>query len=335
VFGFVDSNRVSGLDVPINWSHRFAPVFTLRVKYQFTQLTRQVTPFFANRENVSGAAGIDGQRPGSGQLGPAGPDILERRGRALERPYLSSHDRTHGWMAEALWTRGRHNVTFGGNFKLRRLDILSQQDARGSFSFSGAATRSDVADFLLGLPHASSIAFGNPDKYFRAIAPDAYITDDWRLGPTFTANIGMRWEYESPFAERDGRLTNLVLAPDRGSARAVVGNHLLNGDLRGFQPRIGVALRPVPGSSLVIRAGYGVYRNTAVYQSIEMLLAQQPPLSKSLSVGKHRCQSADRSRTASCRRPTRRRTPSRSIRTFASGMRTIGRRCFNAICPRR
>jgi len=33
-----------------------------------------------------------------------------------------------------------------------------------------------------------------------------------------------------------------------------------------------------------IRAGYGVYRNTSVYQSIEMLLAQQPPLSKSLSV---------------------------------------------------
>src|SRR5207244_1668217 len=106
---------------------------------------------------------------------------------------------------------------------------------------------------------------------------------------TFTANVGMRWEYESPFAERDGRLTNLDLAPDRASARALVGNNLLHADRRGLQPRIGVALRPVPGSSLVIRAGYGIYRNTSVYQSIEMLLAQQPPLSdrahgKTLSV---------------------------------------------------
>ena len=38
------------------------------------------------------------------------------------------------------------------------------------------------------------------------------------------------------------------------------------------------------GSSLVIRAGYGVYRNTSVYQSIATLLAQQPPLSTTLSV---------------------------------------------------
>ena len=38
------------------------------------------------------------------------------------------------------------------------------------------------------------------------------------------------------------------------------------------------------GSSLVIRGGYGVYRNTNVYESIARLLAQQPPLSKTLSV---------------------------------------------------
>ena len=53
---------------------------------------------------------------------------------------------------------------------------------------------------------------------------------------------------------------------------------------RGIQPRVGVAWRPVPGSSLVVRAGYGVYRNTNVYQSIALLLAQQPPLSKTFSV---------------------------------------------------
>ena len=39
----------------------------------------------------------------------------------------------------------------------------------------------------------------------------------------------------------------------------------------------------MPGSSLVVRAGYGVYRNTAVYQPITTLLAQQPPLSKTFT----------------------------------------------------
>jgi hypothetical protein len=188
-------------------------------------------------------------------------------------------------------------VTVGSDFRLRHLDVFSQQNARGTFAFTGAATGSDFADFLLGIPHASSIAFGNPDKYLRGVASDAYITDDLRLSPAFTANVGMRWEFESPFTELFGRLVNLDVAPNFTAVSPVVAENpvgpitaqrypdtLLRPDRRGFQPRIGMAWRPVPGSSLVIRAGYGVYRNTSVYQSIAMLLAQQPPLSRTLSV---------------------------------------------------
>src|SRR6185503_19748152 len=59
---------------------------------------------------------------------------------------------------------------------------------------------------------------------------------------------------------------------------------LVRPDRSGLQPRIGAAWRPVPGSSLVIRGGYGIYRNTAVYQSIALLLAQQPPFSQTASL---------------------------------------------------
>ena len=37
-------------------------------------------------------------------------------------------------------------------------------------------------------------------------------------------------------------------------------------------------------SSLVVRGGYGVYYNTSVYQTLATQMAQQPPLSKTLSV---------------------------------------------------
>jgi hypothetical protein len=55
-------------------------------------------------------------------------------------------------------------------------------------------------------------------------------------------------------------------------------------DKHAIQPRIGLAWRPLPASSLIVRAGYGVYYNTSVYQTIASQMAQQSPLSKSLSV---------------------------------------------------
>ncbi|MBI3402451.1 MAG: TonB-dependent receptor [Acidobacteria bacterium] len=300
VFGFVDSNRVSGLDAAINWSHRFSQFFSLRTRYQYTGLATNVTPNFAGLVDIAGAAGIAGTNQDPVNWGP--PNLIFSSGVAgfSSAQYASNQDATHGWMAEGQWGRGRHNLTLGGDIKIRRLDVFSQQDARGTFGFNGAATGSDLADFLLGLPHTSAIAFGNANKNFRGISPDAYITDDWRVSPTFTANIGVRWEYESPLTEQLGRLVNLDVAPDFTSAGAVLASNpvgpvgnvtgqrypdaLIRGDTRGFEPRVGVSWRPVPGSSLVIRAGYGVYRNTSVYQSIAMLLAQQPPLSKTLSV---------------------------------------------------
>ena len=55
-------------------------------------------------------------------------------------------------------------------------------------------------------------------------------------------------------------------------------------DKHGFEPRIALRLAAHPGSSLVVRGGYGVYYDTSVYQPIAIQMAQQSPLSKSLSV---------------------------------------------------
>ena len=283
IFGFVDSNAVSGIDAPINWSHRLSQFLMFRLRYQYTALSTDSTPYFANRENVSGEAGITGNNQDPVNWGP--PTLLFSSGIAsLTSPqYASNHDQTHAAGAETIWNHGRHNITAGGDYRFRAIDVLSQQNARGTFSFSGVVTGSDVDDFLLGVPHTSSIAFGNADKNLRASAADAYVTDDWRFSPTLTANVGVRWEFEAPFTERFDRLANLAIGPGFSSATPAKGS-LLRSDLRGVQPRAGFAWRPVAGSSLVFRGGYGIYRNTNVYQALTLLLAQQPPLSTTFSV---------------------------------------------------
>jgi len=283
VFGFTDSTRASGIDTNVNWSHRFSQLLSLRLRYQFTRLANDATPYFANRINVSGEAGITGNDQTPVNWGS--PQLQFASGvPGLGSPQAATNSNTtHGWGAEILSTHGRHAVTIGGDVRRQSWSILSQQNARGVFSFTGSETGSDLADFMLGRPHSSAIAFGNADKDFTAPAYDAYVTDDWRVSPILTVNAGVRWEYEAPIDERYGRLANLLVTPGFTSVQQVEGNGLINGDPRGIQPRVGIALRPVAGSSLVIRAGYGIYRNTGVYQPIASLLAQQPPTSKTVS----------------------------------------------------
>ena len=203
-----------------------------------------------------------------------------------------------------------------------------------------SATGSDLADFLLGIPHASSIAFGNADKYLRAPSYDAYITDDWRFGPTLTVNAGMRWEYEAPHhravrssGEPGCRAGFHVSEPRAGEQSGRRRRPASSTPIRSsiptsaaFQPRVGVAWRPVAGSSLVIRAGYGIYRNTSVYQSIATIMALRRPgaAAAALEDVQRRDQRRpirSRWRTDSSRLPVHRAprpTRLRSIRTSAS-----------------
>src|ERR1035437_2838859 len=95
----------------------------------------------------------------------------------------------------------RHNFIFGGDFRRQKFNEFGQQNPRGTFAFTGAATQaggssssggaststgSDLADFLLGIPDTSAISYGNPDKYFRQSVYDLYFTDDWRMLPQLT-----------------------------------------------------------------------------------------------------------------------------------------------------
>ena len=297
LFGFTDSTIVSTVDSAVNWQHRFSQVLSARFRYQYNRQSTDVTPFFANRTNVSGEAGISGSNQDPSNWGP--PALTFSSGIAgLRTAQFAANDTiTHGFGVEVLKAIPRHSLTMGADLRPQHVNVVSQQDPRGTFSFTGAATGSDLADFLLGIPATSSIAFGNADKRLQATNADAYLVDDWRVTPTLTVNAGVRWEFESPFTEIGNRLVNLDVAPGFTAATPVLASDgmggttdrrypasLLRPDWRGVQPRLGVAWRPVAGSSLVLRGGYGIYRNTNVYQSLALLLAQQPPFSKTQSV---------------------------------------------------
>jgi hypothetical protein len=298
LLGFKDTTTTSNINSDTVWSRRFSQFLTFRFRYQYTRNGSETMPFFANRLNVSGLAGVTGNDQSPENWGPPLVSFASGIAPLFDANYARNTLQTHGTGAEGfLVGRGRHNFQFGGNIRKHLYDIRSQQDPRGGFTFTGRLTGYDVADFLLGLPQTSSIASGNADKGMRGMSMDAYVTDDWRLSPGLTLNLGVRWEYESPYTEVEGRLVNLDVAPDFTAASPVLASDptgtvtgadyprsLVEPDYLGIQPRVAMAWRPVAGSSLVVRAGYGIYRNTNVFQQIGIQMAQQPPLSMTYAI---------------------------------------------------
>ena len=297
LFGFLDTGRSFGSNIQLNWRHQFTQRAFVNFGVQFSRFSSKNVPFFANTTNISGLAGINGNNQEPLNWGPPALSFANGIAGLSDIQYSSIHNQTSGVSVDALWNHGRHNVTYGTSFRRLQFNSLGQQEPRGTFTFTGQAAGSDFAGFLLGVPDTSSIAFGNADKYFRSSSYDAFVTDDWRMRSSFTLNIGMRWEYNAPITELYGRLVNLdvtrgftAVAPVLGSSPtgSLTGQSyptsLVHPDKNNIAPRIGMSWRPFSASSMVVRAGYGVYYDTSVYQTIATQMAQQSPLSKSLKV---------------------------------------------------
>ena len=229
LFSFIDTTDTLGLDANVNWQHRFERQVFTTVGYHFTRLRTQVLPHFAYVANISGDAGITGNDQDPSEWGP--PSLAFSSGIAGVTDGNSefNRNRTDQGSLKFTTTRGRHTIQGGGDLRRQEYNQLQQQNPRGNFTFTGAATSrerrrrgsgSDLADFLLGYPDTSALAYGNADKYLRQTVYDLFANDDWRVRPELTINAGLRWEYGAPITEVYGRLVNLDMTPElhRGAA---------------------------------------------------------------------------------------------------------------------
>ncbi|HTV14900.1 MAG TPA: carboxypeptidase regulatory-like domain-containing protein [Acidobacteriaceae bacterium] len=313
VFSFVDTTDTLGLDAHVNWSHQYNHGIFAVLGYHFTRQRTLLRPEFENKQNISGEAGITGNDQNPQDWGPPSLNFSSGTEALSDANGEFNRNRTDAFSLKLSTTRRRHTITGGGDYREQEFNEFTESNPRGTFAFTGAATAapgsagaspggastsgSDLADFLLGIPDTSALAFGNPEKYFRQPAYDVYVVDDFRVNPELTVNAGMRWEYGAPMTELYGRMVNLDITTDFAAAAPVVARDptgsltgtrypaaLVRPDRRGFEPRVGVSWRPIPASTMVVRVGYGVYDDTSIYLSSAQTMAQQAPLSKSLTV---------------------------------------------------
>lgn len=288
LFGFADTVHTIAVNTSMSWVHRFNSRISATVRFQFNRSATTNLPYFANHFDVASIAGISGNDRDPRNWGPPNLNFAGGMARLTDATFASNRTQWNAASYSSSWNHGRHSFTYGAEYRRQQFNLFSQQDARGTFTFTGAASGNDFADFLLSIPAATSIAFGNPDKYFRQSFANGFVSDDWRFKSSLSFTLGVRWEYESPVTEKFGRLVNVNIASDFSSASIAIAesahDSLIEPDRLGLQPRLGLAWRPSLNASTVIRAGYGIYRDVNVYRAIADQMAQQAPLSKSFSV---------------------------------------------------
>jgi hypothetical protein len=176
---------------------------------------------------------------------------------------------------------GTHSLKFGGDFHYDQTKLnFPNASGNGNFSFNGAETGNDWADFLIGAP--DTFAQGTPEfGPTRMHYLGLYAQDSWRARRNLTINYGLRWDVNQfPYATGDkiatfvygqqsrafpGAPLGLVYPGDPGIPRSLAPTGYHN-----FAPRIGLAYSPSASGGIIgkitggpgkssIRAGYGLF----------------------------------------------------------------------------
>ena len=306
-FGFLDTNSGYGVNTNLGWTRNISPRVVSNAQVTFNRNVNQTTPFFANGIDVAAELGIQGTSTNPLNFGPPNLNFTNFGALSDASPVLT-RNQTQSGSESVIWSRGTHTLTWGAQYTRSDLNTRTDQNGRGTFNFTGLSTSAfsgnepvpgtgfDFADFLLGLPQSSSIKYGDSSMYFRQNTWGGYFVDDWKVRPSLTLNLGMRYEYFSPLSEKYGHMANLDIAPGYSAVAVVtpgaVGPYsgtfpsgVINPDYKDFSPRLGLAWKvPQIKRSTIVRAGYGIYYNGQAYIPFGLKLAQQPPFATSNSV---------------------------------------------------
>ena len=237
-----------------------------------------VTPF--KGDDAVKELGIQGVNPrnlsaqGFPRIDIAGYDTL----RTQPGGYVQD-DHNWGIADSVTWSRGRHVIKYGGEFKPQsRFTGNVAEGNYGVFNFNASLSGYGYSDFLLGLPFSSQRLDPLTNRTRRDSELGLYITDAWKVNNRLTLDLGLRWDRFGRPSFADGLVWrfdldsgDLTVPSDarskisrlypQGAIRIRDGEVGPNPDRGNFAPRIGGAYR-LMGDKAVIRAGYGIFNET-------------------------------------------------------------------------
>ncbi|MFN7934059.1 MAG: TonB-dependent receptor [Bryobacteraceae bacterium] len=172
------------------------------------------------------------------------------------------------------YIRGTHAFKFGYEVLKFRLNTATLANPV-VFDFSGSTTGLQAANgqavpntgntfagFLTGYVNAATFRTELTSWLPRSSIHSFYVQDDWKVSPTLTLNLGLRYSNEGPFNTKYGLMSQFdPTATDTLTGRMGALTHPTSGlnrrDNNNFNPRLGLAWHPL--QKFVFRGGFGFY----------------------------------------------------------------------------
>ncbi len=166
----------------------------------------------------------------------------------------------------AVWTRGRHTLRTGIDFRWYQLNTVAPPNPTGSFAFTTTGTDQQgvtgsgnaIASFLLGQVDTFSIDLQTSKLRPRDHIEEFFAQDDWRVSDRLTLNLGARWTLHFPSTEKNNQGAVFNLATQQLDYLGVNGFPKSARELHytNVAPRVGFTYGLTPKT--VVRSGFGI-----------------------------------------------------------------------------
>ncbi len=324
--GNLNRGMENNLNSMLSWTRLFSPTFFMEtIATGASVATKSSNAVRGGQDNIAGKLGLPNPQNGLGLPnfqqtgfdnsfeGPK-PEQDDDRTITVEQNFTKIHE--------------THQFEFGWRFRKDLIDVLPlQAQLQGAVQFDSGATSlydpatgsamgavprtgHNAANLYLGIAGQYVTRFQRSWYYVRNKEYAGYFQDNWKVSPSLTLNLGLRYEYFSPYSEAGNQLVGF----DRGSKSVVLGfpvdrliqlkgttqaiantyqsigvkfttpdavglpERFVHMNRLDFNPRAGFAYSLKHGRrSVALRGGYGMYRFTIPVRTFHQAMRMSPP----------------------------------------------------------
>lgn len=268
------NNRLNE-DGTLLWSHTISPSVLNQARFNVTRWHwNEVTsnpqePFGLPRNTIDQFGNVTIQ-----PVGPPGPSIFNQT--------------TYNFRDTMSTVVGKHSITFGADLNWEQDNDNLSSAARPTYKFRNIWNLANDAPYeesgnfdpLTGQPTSAT-------KYIRTAIYAFFLQDNYKVSPSLTLNLGLRWEYFTPVREKYGHISNPILGPAADPLTGLtlkVGGQLYHPDYQDWGPQVGFAWNPYPSNErIVVRGGFGLSYNR-MEEAITLNGRTNPPLVSGLTL---------------------------------------------------